>query len=91
VLDDKVFDKEQIDKVQAAIRAPLSDELDMYKEKHDKPMQLPITNANVYKWRDDASLVETGADFDPKFIEYDRERRKKFYLDRYEKPKELSE
>jgi len=91
VLDDKAFDRDQVEKMQAAIRAPLPDELEMYEQKHDKDMQLPITNANVYKWRDDDPVTETGHDFDPKFIEYDRERRKKFYLDRYEKPKELTE
>ena len=90
VLDDEAFDREEIDKMQAAIRAPLADELDMYQLKHDKPMQLPITNANVSQWRDDARAIDT-ADFDPQFIEYDRERRKKYFLERYEKPKELSE
>jgi len=62
----------------------------MYKEKHSKPMRLPITNANVYEWRDDTRAVDT-ADFDPKILEYDREKRKRFFLERYEKPKELSE
>ena len=85
VLDD-TFDREQQEMMQASIKAPLPDELDMYKEKHDKPMQLPITNANVYAWRDDDRAIDT-ADFDPKFLEYDRERRKKFFMDRYEKPR----
>lgn len=53
-------------------------------------MTLPINNANVSAWRDDP-LATDSADFDPKFIEYDRERRKKFFLERYEKPKELTE
>lgn len=52
-------------------------------------MQLPISNTNVSKWRDEEQAIDT-ADFDPKFIEYDRERRKKFFLERYEKPKELA-
>ena len=90
VLDDDTFDREEITKMQAAIRAPLPEELEMYQIKHDKPMQLPITNENVYKWRDDP-LVTDSADFDHKLIEYDRERRKKFFLERYEKPKELAE
>ena len=63
----------------------------MYKEKHDVPMQLPITNENVYKWRDDLPVIEAGADFDPKLIQYDRERRKRFFIERYEKPRELAE
>lgn len=90
MLDDVGFDREEISKIQAAIRAPLPDELDFYKEKHEKPMKLPITNANVYDWRDDKLATET-ADFDPRMIQYDRERRKNFYLDRYQKPKELAE
>ena len=53
-------------------------------------MTLPITNTNVSAWRDDARAIDT-ADFDPQFIEYDRERRKKYFLERYEKPKELAE
>lgn len=90
ILDDHTFDREEIEKIQAAVRAPLPDELDLWKEKHAKPMTLPINNTNVSAWRDDSRAIDT-ADFDPKFIEYDRERRKKFFLDRYEKPKELTE
>jgi len=74
VLDDDAFDRKEVEKMQAAIRAPLPDELEMYQLKHDKPMQLPITNANVSQWRDDTRAIDT-ADFDPQFIEYDRERR----------------
>ena len=90
VLDDRAFDREEVEKLQAAIRAPLPDELEMYQEKHAKPMQLPVTNKNVSAWRDDARAIDT-ADFDPAFLDYDRERRKKFFLERYEKPKELAE
>ncbi len=53
VLDDKGFDREEIVKIQAAIRAPLPEELELYQEKHNRPMQLPITNVNVSAWRDD--------------------------------------
>jgi hypothetical protein len=92
ILDDKAFDREQIEKLQAAARAPLPDELEMYEEKHSKPMQLPINNTNVSLWRDEQRAIDgAGADFDPKFLEYDRERRKKFFLERYEKPSELTE
>lgn len=90
VLDDKAFDREQIEKMQAAIRAPLPDELEMYEAKHDRPLTLPINNANVSAWRDDQRAIDN-ADFDPQFIEYDRERRKKYFLERYDKPRELTE
>ena len=79
-----------MEKIQAAVRAPLPDELEMYQQKHSKPMQLPINNTNVSQWRDESRAIDT-ADFDPKFLEYDRERRKKYFLERYEKPKELAE
>jgi hypothetical protein len=62
----------------------------MYQEKHSKPMQLPVTNKNVSAWRDESRAIDS-ADFDPAFLEYDRERRKKYFLERYEKPKELAE
>ena len=90
ILDDKVFDRDQVEKLQAAARAPLPDELELWQEKHSKPMTLPITNVNVSAWRDDSRAIDT-ADFDPKFLEYDRERRKKYFLERYEKPKEIAE
>lgn len=90
VLDDSAFDREQVTKLQVAIKAPLPEELEMYQEKHSKPMTLPPTNANVSAWRDDTRAIDS-ADFDPQFLEYDRERRKKFFLERYEKPKELAE
>jgi hypothetical protein len=90
VLDDKAFDREQVEKLQASIRAPLPDELEMYQEKHSKPMQLPISNKNVSAWRDETRAIDS-ADFDPTFLDVDRERRKKFFIDRYEKPKELTE
>ena len=90
ILDDKVYDRGEIEKLQIAARAPTPDELDMYKEKHDRPMALPINNTNAALWRDEPQAIDT-ADFDPKFLEYDRERRKNYYLDRYEKPKAIAE
>lgn len=90
VLDDNVFDHEEIAKIQGAIRAPQPEVLDMYKEKSDKPMALPISNANAIKWRDEQLAIDT-ADFDPKLINYDREKKKKNFIERYEKPKELAE
>lgn len=90
VLDDKAFDREEVEKMQAAIRAPLPEELELFQEKHNKPMTLPINNTNVAEWRDDARAIDT-ADFDPQFLEFDRERRKKFFLERYDRPRELTE
>jgi hypothetical protein len=91
VLDDSAFDRDQVEKMQAAVKAPLPDELELYQEKHSRPMTLPVTNTNVSAWRDDQRAIDTGHDFDPQFLEYDRERRKKYYLERYDKPKELAE
>jgi len=73
-----------------AVQAPLPEELEMYKEKHNVPMQLPYSNENVTAWRDEPLAIAT-ADFDPEFLQIDRERKKKFFIERYEKPKELSE
>ena len=41
------------------------------------------------KWRDEKRSIDT-ADFDGKMIAYDRERKETFFIDRYEKPKELA-
>ena len=71
------------------MQAPLPEELEMYREKHNKPMQLPFNNANVTAWRDEPLAIES-AEFDPEFLQIDRERKKKFFIDRYEKPKEIS-
>ena len=90
MLDDECFDRDQIEKMQIAIQAPLPEELEMYMEKHSKPMQLPFNNANATAWRDDPLACDS-ADFDPEFIAIDRERRKKFFIDRHERPAELTE
>lgn len=76
--------------MQTAVQAPAPEELEMYEEKHKKPMQLPFNNANAAAWRDEPLAHET-ADFDPEFLQIDRKRSKQFFLDRYEKPKELTE
>ena len=90
VLDDYEHDRDQIELMQAAVQAPLPEELEMYAEKHDVPMQLPINNENVRAWRDDAKADES-ADFDPEFLLVDRERRKKFFIERYETPLQLKD
>jgi len=61
----------------------------MYKEKHNRPLKLPVNNETMSAWRDEPRAIDS-ADFDPKFIEYDRERRRKYFNARYEKPKELT-
>ena len=60
----------------------------MYEEKHNKPMQLPFNDENARQWRDEAKATDD-ADFDPDFLSIDRERRKKFFIERYEQPKML--
>lgn len=53
--------------MQAAIQAPAPEQLEHWKEKHSKPMQLPFNNENVTAWRDEPLAKDT-ADFDPEFI-----------------------
>lgn len=55
----------------------------MYKEKHAAPMRLPFNNANVTKWRDDPRFNDS-ADFDPELLSIDRERRKRYFVERFE-------
>lgn len=86
VLDDNAHDRDQIEKMQAAIQAPLPEELEMYQAKHSGPMQLPFTNENVTAWRDEPLAIES-ADFNPQQLQLDRERRRTFFIDRYEQPK----
>lgn len=88
VLDDEEHSPEQIEKIQSTIQAPLPEELEMYQEKHNKPMQLPFNDENARQWRDEAKANDS-ADFDPDFLSIDRERRKKFFIERYEQPKQL--
>ena len=64
ILDDQGFDRDQIEKIQAAARAPGPDELEYLKETTKTTMTLPINNANVSKWRDDDRAVDS-ADFNP--------------------------
>lgn len=90
VLDDSAFDRDQVELLQAAVQAPLPDELEMYKEKHSVPMQLPFNNANATAWRDEARAIDS-ADFDPEFLKIDRERRKRFFIKRFEQPEQLHE
>lgn len=81
--------REQVEQMQAAIQAPLPEELEMYEEKHSVPMKLPFNNENASAWRDEPRAIDS-ADFDPEFLELDRKTKKRYFLDRYEKPKELT-
>lgn len=83
ILDDNAHDRDQIEKLQAAVQAPLPEELEMYKEKHNVPMKLPFTNENVTAWRDEPLAIES-ADFNPKSLQLDRERRRTFFIERYQ-------
>jgi hypothetical protein len=47
ILDDSAFDREEVEKMQIAAKAPSPSELEMYRDKHDVKMQLPISNENV--------------------------------------------
>lgn len=88
VLDEQQFGREEIDKLQASIKAPLSGELDQFKEESEIPMPLPISNANVYKWRDERRAIDT-ADFDSKLLEEQKKTSEEFFLKRYQRPKQL--
>jgi len=50
----------------------------------------PFNNANIKKWRDDAGALDS-ADFDPQLLGHDKEQKRKLFLERYEKPKELTQ
>ena len=90
ILDDAVYDRDQIEKIQAAADAPMPEQLEMWQEKHTGTfIQAPYTNANVQKWRDDPRAIDS-ADFDPQLLGYDREQKRRLFLERYEKPKELT-
>ena len=90
VLDDDAHgvDRSEIENMQAAIQAPLPEELEMYEEKHSVPMKLPFNNENATSWRDEAKAIDS-ADFDPEFLSIDRASRRKFFIERYEQPKQL--
>lgn len=76
ILDDDMVGvpRETIENMQAAVQAPLPDELEFNQEKHSVPMQLPFTEANVAKWRDEPKPTDS-ADFDPEFLQITRDRK----------------
>jgi len=86
VLDDACFDRDQVEMVQAAINAPSPAQLEFWQEKHSVPLQLPVSNATVTKWRDDP-LPWSSADFDHQALVGERVHQKQEFLTRYEIPK----
>lgn len=90
ILDDNAHDRDQIEKMQAACQAPLPEELEMYAEKHSGPMTLPFNNENVTAWRDEPLAIDS-ADHNPEHLQLERERRRTFFIDRFQQPKQLKE
>jgi hypothetical protein len=90
VLDDEQFSRDQIDKIQSAIKAPSAEELETYQEISSAKMPLPINNENVSKWRDERKAIDS-ADFSAKLIEFEQKRNQNYFAKRYDKPKQLSQ
>jgi len=90
ILQDETHDREQIEKVQMAVQAPLPEELEMYAEESTKDFIGIVNNETTRAWRD-KPLATDSADFDPDFLQVDREKRSRFFLDRYEQPKQLTQ
>lgn len=90
VLDDAGFDRDQVEKIQKAIKAPHPEELEHYLEESKKPMTLPINNENVYAWRDKKAPHDS-ADFNPRLLDSEKKSNQSFFMKRYEKPKEISQ
>lgn len=68
----------------------MPEQLDMWAEKHtDTYIQAPFTNANVQQWRDKPRAIES-AEFDPQLLGYDREQKRRLFIEQYERPKELT-
>ena len=88
ILDDEVFDRDQIEKVQASAQAPLPEELEMYRDNTKEWFFGNVNNENARAWRDEA-LPTDSADFDPDFLKLDREKRQKYFVERYEDVKQL--
>jgi hypothetical protein len=72
------YGKEQVDKIQAAIGAPLQDQLDEWENENiNKKLQMPFNNANVHKFRDMPDHYEN-LDHDYERIVYERQRKQAF-------------
>ncbi len=84
VLDDDAFGRDQVEKIQAAVKAPSPQELEVNEKLAETAMQLPITNQTASAWRDDP-LATDSADFSAKVIEMERDQSRDFFLARYSK------
>lgn len=72
------FPKEEIDKVQAALHAPLSDQLDEWDaENTNKRMDMPINNENLHKIRDEPDYHDN-LDHDYERIIYERQHKQMY-------------
>ena len=71
------------------MQAPLPEELEMYREKSDKWFIGNVNNETARAWRDEP-LPTDSADFDPDFLQVDREKRQKYFSSRYEQVKQLA-
>jgi len=90
VLDDACFDRDQIEKMQSAVSAPTPEQLEIWKEKCNEPIMAPFNNKNIKKWRDEPLAIEN-ADFDAERLVEERNVQKNRFLERYDRPKEISE
>ncbi len=72
------YGKDQVDKVQAAIGAPLQDQLDGWEQENmDKFIKMPVTNENIHKFRD-APDYHDSLDHDYERIIYERSKSQKY-------------
>lgn len=71
------FGQEEVDKIQAAIGAPLQEQLDEWEnENTNKKIQMPWTNENVHKYRDAPDYFDE-LDHDYERIVYERQKKQK--------------
>ncbi len=72
------YGKDQVDKVQSAIGAPLQDQLDEWEQENiNKKIQMPITNENQHKFRDQPDHFEN-LDHDYERLVFERQKKEKY-------------
>ncbi len=72
------YGKEQVDKVQNAMGAPLQDQLDEWEEENlNKKIQMPISNENMHKFRDAPDHFEV-LDHDYERIVFERQKSQRY-------------
>jgi len=90
-----MYGRDQVDKVQAAIQAPLQEQLNDWDLENDNTkMNVPINNENVHKFRDHPDYTEN-LDHDYDNIVYERQKKQMYeqlrntryqtLLDKYQK------